>query len=60
LIYEPILVPHRKGVGDPHPDILIGADRLVGASVDLGELSGQPPCRCCTVVTPEAIISKAE
>ena len=42
LIDEPVLVAHRKGIGDPHPDILVGADRLVGASVDLGELAGNP------------------
>src|SRR5204863_86788 len=35
-------VSHRKRIGDPHPDVFIGADRLVGPLVDIGELAGDP------------------
>ena len=28
VIDEPVLVAHGKGIGDPHADVLIGADNL--------------------------------
>jgi len=42
LVDEPVLIAHRKRIRDPHPDILVSADRLVGPAVDLRELARQP------------------
>jgi len=37
------------------PNVLVGTDHLAGAGFDRFEPARQQPCRCCTVVMPEAI-----
>jgi hypothetical protein len=51
---------HRERVRDPHPDILVRADRLVGASVDLRDFALQPALQMLHGRDPEAIILRAE
>jgi hypothetical protein len=40
LVDQPVLVAHRVRVGNSHPDILVGADRLLATAIHLIQFSG--------------------
>ena len=59
-IDEPVLVAEREGVGDPHADVLVGANHPAGDGFDRFEAAGQPAVQMLHGGDPDAIISEAE